>query len=466
MTDGTTKATDGTQERVNELRGRVEREWDGIVNLLGEKIALQSVSAKGITAEHMKRSAEYVAARMREVGVDAKVAQSVNPDGTPGAWEVIGGIEVSPEAPTVLLYAHHDVQPVPDPAEWNTDPFVATQVEDRLYGRGAADDGGGIAIHWGALKALGAELGCNIKVFFEGEEEMGSESFIPFIEAHRDDFDADVIVVADSGNWSAEIPSLTTSLRGCTTVDVTVRVLRHPVHSGQFGGAILDANTLAAMLIASMYDEAGDLAVPGVLAEEPIGGLQRDLDEATWRRDASVVESYRFAGTGSLAARTWTKPSVSVIGFDAHPVDGSFNVLADAARFRLSLRTAPNQDPAEAQKALADFLVAHAPFGAEVSVEPGDAGRGWAMDPDCVAVRDAEQAMADAFGVAPVNKGEGGSIPFIPELQRLFPKAQVLVTGPEDPKANAHSPNESISLPGLKDNVLVEALLLDRLAAK
>ena len=446
------------------IRARVEQDWQRIVDVLNRKIALQSVSAHGITADHMKRSAEFVAEQMREVGVDAKVVQSHNPDGTPGAWEVIGSRIVDPNAPTVLLYAHHDVQPVPDASVWNTDPFVGTEIDGRLYGRGAADDGGGIAIHSGALKALGDDLGVNVKIFIEGEEEMGSPSFIPFIEDHRDEFDADVIIVADSGNWSADIPSLTTSLRGNTDIDVTVKVLEHPVHSGQYGGPILDANTLAAMLIASMYDENGDLAVPGIVAEEPIGGLQRDLDEATVREDSGMVPGYRLAGTGSLAARMWTKPSVSVIGFDAHPVEGSFNVISPQTTFRLSLRTAPNQRPEEAQDALASFLVDHAPFGAEVSIKRGENGMGWAMDPNAEATKDALEAMQEAFGVAPVNKGEGGSIPFIPELQRIFPNAQVLVTGPEDPKANAHSPNESISLPGLKNNVITEALLLNKLA--
>ena len=155
---------------------------------------------------------------------------------------------------------------------------------------------------------------------------------------------------------------------------------------------------------------------------------------------------------------------MTVIGFDAHPVEGSFNVISPETTLRLSLRTAPNQRPEEAQEALARFMVEHAPFGAEVWVDKLDNGMGWAMDPNAEATKDAMDAMEEAFGVAPVNKGEGGSIPFIPELQRIFPDAQVLVTGPEDPKANAHSPNESISLPSLKNNVITEALLLDKLA--
>lgn len=450
---------------LEEIGRRVGSDWTRITDLLKDKIALGSVSAKGITGDHMRRSAEFVAEELTRVGIEAKVVQSANRDGTPGAFEVVGSRIVDPEAPTVLLYAHHDVQPVPDPTAWDTDPFVGVERDGRLYGRGSADDGGGIAIHSGALHALGDDLKVNIRVFIEGEEEMGSPSFIPFIEAHREEFDSDLIIVADSGNWSDRIPSLTTSLRGNSDLDVTVKVLEHPVHSGQFGGPILDSNTLAAMLIASMYNDQGELEVPGLEGGQPIGGLQRDLDPDQVRSDAGVVASYRLAGTGSLASRLWTKPSASVIGFDAHPVEGSFNVLADSTRFRISLRTAPTQRPEEAQEALADFLRSHAPLGAQVEVSYGENGMGWAMDPDSRVVQDAEESMRQAFGCDPVNKGEGGSIPFIPELKRLFPRAQVLVTGPEDPQANAHSPNESISLYGLERNVIAEALLLDRLGA-
>jgi acetylornithine deacetylase/succinyl-diaminopimelate desuccinylase-like protein len=379
---------------------------------------------------------------------------------------VVGEKHVADDAPTVLLYAHHDVQPVPDASQWKTDPWKLTTVGDRAFGRGSVDDGGGIAIHVGALTALGEDLPVNVKVFIEGEEEMGSESFIPFIQAHQKAFDADVIVVCDSGNWRPTTPSLTTSLRGAAECDVTVRVLGHPVHSGQYGGPILDANTSAALLIASLYNEHGSVDVPGLLSQPVVGGLQQDLDPDQLREDTSVVPGYEFAGEGSLASRLWVKPSLAVIGFDAHPVDGSFNVLADTARFRLSLRTAPSQDAGQALDVLADYLVANAPFGAQVSVEKIDAGTGWAMDPDSDVAADAEKALADGYGTAPINQGQGGSIPFIPELQKIFPKAKVLVTGPEDPVSAAHSPNESISLPGLKGGVLAEALLLQSLANK
>lgn len=455
--------TNLTAENISE---RVGKHWDAVVELLKKKIALKSVSALGITADHMRKSAEFVAEQLQELGVEARVVQSTNPDGSAGAWEVVGSKIVNPQAPTVLLYAHHDVQPVPDPSAWDTDPFEGTVRGDRLYGRGSADDGGGLAIHVGALKALADELDVNIKVFFEGEEEMGSASFIPFITAHREAFDADVIIVADSGNWSDSIPSLTTSLRGNADVDVSVRVLQHPVHSGQFGGPVLDANTTAALLIASMYDEQGNVVVEGLSEQEPVGGLVRDLDEATYRRDSSAVEGLVLAGSGTLASRLWVKPSITVIGFDAHPVEGSFNVIADTARFRLSLRTAPSQDPVEAMEALKRHLSAHAPFGAHVSFANEDAGSGWAMDASSAVVKEAEKAMGEAFDTTPINKGEGGSIPFIPELQKLFPAAKVIVTGPEDPQSNAHSPNESISLSGLRKNIVAEALLLSRLTSE
>ena len=456
-----------TQTSIGEadVRSHVHQDFNRVIELLSRKIALRSVSARGITGKHMQRSAQFVADEFRAVGIDASVEQSTNPDGTPGAFEVVGSSVVDPAAPTVLLYAHHDVQPVPDPAAWHTDPFTASVIDGRLYGRGSADDGGGIAIHSGALHALGADRHVNVKIFIEGEEEMGSGSFIPFIEQHRDAFASDVIIVADSGSWSAEIPSLTTSLRGNASVDVRVRVLDHPVHSGQFGGPILDSNTLAAMLISSMYDRNGALKIPGLYQGEPIGGLQRDLDESDFRADASLVDSYRLAGTGSLASRLWTKPSITVIGFDAHPVDGSFNVLDNETRFRLSLRTAPQQSAAEAQRALTDFLLGHAPLGAQVEVTSLEVGHGWAIDPEARVTKMAEDSLAEGFGVDPINKGEGGSIPFIPELQRIFPHAQVLVTGPEDPKSNAHSPNESVSLSGLRNNIIAEALLLDKLGS-
>lgn len=454
-----------SQDRISqeEIRANVHAQMGDLVDFLKAKIARKAVSAQGVGSPAMKADAEFVAENLRAVGIDARVEQSVDQEGNPAAWEVVGSRVVDPAKPTVLLYAHHDVQPAPnEDGVWKTDPFQGTVNEEdgRLYGRGASDDGAGIAIHVGALKALGDDLGVNVKVFIEGEEEMGSATFIPFVQAHKEDFEADVMIVADSGNWSDSIPSLTTSLRGNAAMDVTVSVLEAPRHSGVAGGPVLDANTMAALLISSVYDADGGLAVPGVESQEVVGGLQRDLDEAQWRADSAVLPGVRLAGTGSLASRVWVKPSVTVIGFDAHPVEGSFNVIAPSCRFRLSLRTAPSQDPRQAMRALGDFLVEHAPFGCAVEWKEVDAGQGWAMDADSPVSKIAERALADAFRTDLVNQGQGGSIPFIPDLCRIFPQYHVLVTGPEDPKSNAHSPNESQSLSLLENSAVAEAYML------
>ena len=382
----------------------------------------------------------------------------------PGRRNLMVTVPGLSDEPRLVYICHMDTVTLGDGWDADIPPLGAIVRNDKLYGRGACDDAGGIAIHYGALRALGDQLGVNIKVFIEGEEEMGSASFIPFIEAHHDEFDSDVIIVADSGNWAPDVPSLTTSLRGNATCDVHVKVLGHPVHSGQYGGPVLDANTLASMLIAKMYDEKGELAIPGLMEGEPIGGLlQQRADHADMRAAAGVVDSFTLVGTGSLASRLWTKPSATVIGFDAHPVKDSFNVISPETTFRVSLRVAPQQDPHVAMDAMVDFFEKNAPFGAEVHVEPLEAGMGWAMNPDCEATQDALTSLKEAFGIDPVNKGEGGSIPFIPELQKIFPDAQVLVTGPEDPISNAHSPNESVSVSGLRKDVVAEALLLDKL---
>lgn len=452
---------------LDDVRSRVNAGWDNILDLLKQKIANKAISCEGIAEPRMKEDAEFIAAALREVGIDnARVEQATQENGEPGAFEVIGSRIVDPEAPTILLYAHHDVQPVPDASVWKTDPFVGTIVDGRLYGRGSSDDGAGCMIHIGSLAALGDDLGVNIKIFIEGEEEVGSPSFVPFLHTHPEYFDADVMFITDSSNWSPQIPSLTASLRGNVTMDVTVKVLEHPVHSGSFGGPILDANTTAALLIASMYDTDGNIIIPGLQSAEPIGGLQEDLDEVTFRSDSGVIDSYTFAGQGSIASRLWTKPSISVIGADLPSVDESFNQLVPECRFRLSMRVCPLQTGEAAAAAVSTFLKEHAPFGAQVDVTVNETGTGWAMDDASIVTEIAEEAFKEAFGHEVQNKGEGGSIPMIPILQAAFPEAKVLVDGPEDPMTNAHSPNESQDLEELKGDIVAEVLMLDRFARR
>ncbi|MFE6970574.1 dipeptidase [Isoptericola sp. NPDC057653] len=453
------------------LRAHVERQFPELQADLERLVRIPSVSAAAFDQTHVATSADAVAALLSDAGLpDVRILSSARPDGTPGAPAVVARRPAPEGRPTVLLYAHHDVQPPGDAAAWATDPFVPVQVGERLYGRGAADDKAGLVAHVGALRALtalaaetGADLPVGITVFVEGEEESGSPSFRQFLADHRELLAADVIVVADSTNWKVGVPALTTSLRGLVDGVVEVEVLGHAVHSGMFGGPVLDANTLLARLIATLHDDAGNVAVPGLVSgPEP----EVDYDEAAFRADSSVLDGVELAGEGTIAGRLWTKPALSVIGIDATSVAHASNTIAARAAAKLSLRIPPGQEPQAAEDALRAHLEAAAPFGARVTWRPGEQGRAFHAAGDSAAMRAARAAFAAAWGTDPVDIGVGGSIPFIADLLEFFPDASVLVTGVEDPDSRAHGADESVHLGELRKVVLAEALLLRQVAAQ
>jgi len=451
--------TDTTTEA---LRARVAELFPALQADLEALVRIPSVSAAAFDQAHVAASAEATARLLRDAGLpDVQILSAPRPDGTPGAPAVVARRPAPEGAPTVLLYAHHDVQPPGDPATWDTDPFEPTQVGERLYGRGAADDKAGIAAHLGALRALGADLQVGVTVFLEGEEESGSPSFRAFLETHRDLLAADVIVVADSTNWKVGVPALTTSLRGLVDGDVELRVLDHAVHSGMFGGAVLDAVTLMSRLVATFHDEAGDVAIEGlVTAPEP----EVDYAEAEFRADSSLLDGAQVVGTGTLSGRLWSKPALSVIGMDVTSVAEASNTIAPSCTAKISLRLAPGQDPAAADAAIAAHVARHAPFGAQVTWRSGEAGKPFLAPGDTAAMRAARAAFTEAWGTAPVDVGVGGSIPFIADLLEVFPSAAILVTGVEDPDSRAHGANESVHLGELQKVVLAEALLLTKVA--
>ena len=456
--------TDQTPD-VDALRSHVDALFPDLQADLEALVRIPSVSAAAFDQAHVVASADAVATLLREAGLpDVRVLRSDRPDGTPGAPAVVARKPAPSGAPTVLLYAHHDVQPPGDAALWSTDPFTPTQVGERLYGRGAADDKAGIVAHVGALRAiaaLGEELPVGVTVFVEGEEESGSPSFHQFLTDHRDLLAADVIVVADSTNWKVGVPALTTSLRGLVDGVVELQALDHAVHSGMYGGPVLDANTLIARLIATLHDDAGNVAVEGLVhAAEP----EVDYDEADFRTDSSLLPQMSLAGEGSIAGRLWSKPALSVIGIDATSVAHASNTIAASARAKISLRLAPGQDPAAASTALRTHLEKHAPFGARVTWHDGERGKPFAAPQDSTAMQAARWAFAAAWGTDPVDIGTGGSIPFIADLLDVFPQAAILVTGVEDPDSRAHAADESVHLGELRKVVLAEALLLRKVA--
>lgn len=447
---------------IEDLTTRTAAEFPRIRSDLESLVRIPSVSAPAFDPQHLEDSAAAVAQLFRDAGLpEVEVVRVTGPDGRPGAPAVLAHRPAPAGAPTVLLYAHHDVQPPGDPAGWTSPPFEPTERDGRLYGRGAADDKAGIMAHVGALRVLGEELGVGVTVFSEGEEEIGSPTFRTFLETYRDRLAADVIVVADSSNWKVGVPGLTTSLRGLVDCTVELTVLDHAVHSGMFGGPVLDALTLMARLVATLHDDDGNVAVPGLVATDHAAV---DYPEADFRADAGVLDGVRLAGTGPLAARLWTKPAISLIGLDATSVDHASNTVIPSARAKLSMRIAPGQDPAAAERALHDHLVASAPFGARVTVTPGETGQAFQAPEDSAAMQAARWAFTTAWGTEPVDLGVGGSIPFIADLAEVYPDAAILVTGVEDPDSRAHSENESVHLGELEKVVLAEALLLARLA--
>jgi len=427
---------------------------------LEQLVRIPSVSADPAAAQSMWASAEAVASMLRGVGLSDVTIDAV--DG--GQPAVLGSSSGPPDAPTVLLYAHHDVQPVGDENDWDTEPFVPVESGGRLYGRGAADDKAGIALHLAALRALatlGTDLGVGVTVLVEGEEEIGSPTLPAFLDAHRDRLAADVIVLADSTNWRVGVPALTTSLRGGVSAVVQVRTLHHGLHNGLYGGPVPDALTALCRLLATLHDDTGDVAVAGLTrsAADPL-----DLDEQQFRRDAGVLDGVRLLGTGSLTSRLWAGPAVSVVGIDAPSVAGASMTLVPSARAKVTLRIGPADDAEAARAALVAHLEAHAPWGAEVTVSAGKAVRPFSATTTGTAYDVARQAFSDAWGVAPVEIGVGGSIDFIAAFAQAFPDAQILITGVEDPDTRAHGPNESLHLGDFEQACLAEALLLQRLA--
>jgi len=419
-------------------------------------VRIPSVSADPAAEPQLQTSANEVAALLTAAGLtDVEVVWV--PGGQPA---VLGRRAAPPGAPTVLLYAHHDVQPTGDPAAWDSAPFEPTERDGRLYGRGSADDKAGIAVHLAALRAHGDQLPVGVIVLIEGEEEIGSPTLDQFLAEFRDRLRADVVVFADSSNWRVDVPALTTSLRGLAPVTVEVRTLHHGVHSGLYGGPVPDALTALCRMLATLHDEHGDVAVPG-LARTTADPL--DLTEAQLRADAAMVDGVELIGTGGLTERLWTRPSISVIGIDAPSVADASNTLIPVARAKVSMRLAPGEDPARASVALADHLEANAPWGVQVTVQRGATATPYTLPTAGPAYEAARWALEEAWGTPAVATGGGGSIPFVTGYAQLIPEAQILITGVEDPDTRAHGANESLDLDTFERACLAETLLLHRL---
>ena len=430
---------------------------EGIIRNLADLVAVKSISTDGEHKPEIERTAQLTCQQMREAGLH-NVEVLRTGDSLPYAYgEWLG----APGKPTVFLYAHHDVQPVNkvgDPKDdWKSDPWTLTRREDRLFGRGAADDKGAIVAQLAAVSAYlktHNTLPVNVKMLVEGEEEVGSRNLLKFFEVHKKRIHSDVIVVNDTENIEVGLPCITYSLRGIVAVQVDVRSAANPVHSGMGGGYVADAAIALNTILARLYWENGSLPIPGyyervrpLTEKEKKSFRSLPFSDKAWRDNLGIPDGVRTSAEKGLHfhEQTWRKPAVTVIAQEASSLKGASNQVLPRASAIVSARIVPDQDPEQVQRQLTEFLSANPPWGVQVSVKAAGAHCNWWMtDPNGPAFEAAIGALRSGFGRDAVGIGCGGSIGFVGPLAELFGGAPALLLGIEDPLSNAHAPNESL----------------------
>lgn len=433
---------------------------------------IPSISADPGSKDAVRKSAEAMAEALRAAGVEnvqILEVEGVHP-------YVYGDFMHTPGAPTILLYGHHDVQPVGREDRWTTSPFEPVEKQGRLYGRGTADDKGGVMTHIAAVASYlksGALLPCNVKFVIEGEEEIGSENLGSFIKKFRKMLDADFIVLSDTANFDTGVPALTYQLRGIVQVDVEVETLKQPRHSGMWGGPIPDPVQMLSRMIADLTAADGRLNIPGLYNKVAKTGAKQlarirklPFREAQFRKEAGLLAGTRLAGEAkySVYERIWTRPSLTVIAMESHPIKGSSNQIVNSARARLSLRTVPNMDGRESARLLVKKLTKNPPHGAKVTATITGVTPWWTTDPEGPAFEAARRALKAGYGKETAMIGAGGTIGFVGPFAKMLGGAPCLLMGVEDPYCNAHSENESLDLGDFKKSIASAIHLYTELA--
>jgi acetylornithine deacetylase/succinyl-diaminopimelate desuccinylase-like protein len=461
-----------TPSRVDAALAHADAHVDETKARLVELVRIPSVSAEGFPPVEVRRSADATAALLAEAGLE-----NVRLLEMPGQHPYVYADWLhAPGAPTLLVYGHHDVQPAGRPERWVTPAFEPAERGGRLYGRGAVDDKGTFITHVAAVRAwleTAGRLPLNLKVMIEGEEEIGSPGLEPFLKRYARLLAADVAVLADTGNFDVGHPALTYQLRGICQVDVEVRCLERPVHSGFWGGPVPDAVRILARLVADLENADGSLNVPGLyrsVAKTGARQLRRiralPFDESKFRASAAMRAGTRLVGEKAYSVweRLWTRPSLTVIALEAHPLQGSSNQIIDSARARLSLRTVPDMDAGKAGALLVKKLTSRPPAGAKVTARVTSASQWWTTDPEGPAFEAARRALRAGFGRDAAMIGAGGSIGFVTPFSDALGGVPCLLMGVEDPSSAIHSENESLHLGDFRKAIRAAVHLYDELA--
>lgn len=427
---------------------------------LAELVAFRSVAdPRQYPADECSRAAHWVRAKLVELGfADAHLEET--PD---GSLAVVGSRPCAdPNAATVLLYSHYDVQPPLDDSAWRTPPFELTEVGGRWFGRGAADCKGNILAQLLAIRALDGELPVNLKVVVEGSEEQGTGGLEAFVVSNPETLRADAILVCDTGNAAVGRPAVTASLRGMVNLVVTVETMATELHSGMFGGAAPDALAALIAMLASLRDGQGNSTVTGLDNSQRWAGETYSPEQ--FRADAAVLDGVALLGDGTVSDMIWARPAVTVLGIDCPSVTGSTAAIAPRAAARLNLRVPPGMSATDAHTALVGHLVAAAPWGVHVAADTEAIGAPFRATTDGPAYEAMAAAMLEAYGQPMSMLGQGGSIPLCTVFADTYPDAEVLLIGVEEPLALIHAPNESVDPGEIEALALTIALFLQRFA--